>query len=407
MDILIEELDESLWVAATDKKTLQALEVDPATEEVRAGSIYLARVIRIDTTLDAAFVLLDGENIGLLNSGDLRVKRAGKITKGGTEPITKLLSSGDMVLVQAKEGQVESTPTDLEHKAPRVSMNITLPGRYLIHTPFETDSRISQRIRDKSIRKNLEAMQKDMKEHKSCILRSAAANTQTEMLVREHKILTEMWEQLDDHVKEHGTDEPQLIMLGPDAIQRTLSDLSDRQIKKIEVIVLEHFQDVEDWCELFAPDLMTKIHPLEIENPYDNLALFDHRDILGEIDSLFQPYSILKSGATIIMQETAALTAIDVNRAADTDSNFQINCKAGDEIARQIRLRNMGGIIIIDALKMKKENERKDFLKSLDKAFLNDPCTVQIHGLTKLGLVEITRARRTPTLKDRCVTEKV
>ncbi len=405
MDILIEELDGGMWVAALEKNKLQGLEVDPATEEVRAGSIYWARVIRIDKTLDAAFILLDSDNIGMLNSGDLRIKKGGKMLKGGDEPIAKLLHPGDMILVQAKEGKLARKEDDLEHKSPRVSMNITLPGRYLIHTPFEEDSRISRRIRDKKVRANLEQMQKDMDDKKSCILRSSAANTQTEMLLREHKILSEMWEQLDDHVKTYGTDEPQLIMLGPDAIQRTLSDLSDRAIRKIEVIVMEHFQETEDWCELFAPDLMTKITPIEIDDPYGNLALFDHHDILGQIDMLFQPYAIMKTGATLVIQSTAALTAIDVNRAADTNSNFEINRLAGIEIARQIRLRNMGGIIIIDALKLKSEKERNALLTHLNEAFQNDPCTVQVHGFTKLGLIEITRARRTPTLQQRCESD--
>ncbi len=402
MDILIEELDGGLWVAALESNKLEGLEVDPEMEEVRAGSVYWARVIRVDTTLDAAFLSLDGDNIGFLNSGDLRIEKKGKIYKGGDEPISKLLSAGDRILVQAKEGKIEPTDGDLEQKSPRVSMNITLPGRYLIHTPFEKDNKISQRIRDKTVRKNLTKMHGDMKEQTSCILRAAAANTQTEMLVREHKILSEMWEQLDTHIQDNTGDEPQLVMLGPDALQRILSDSADRQIDKIEVIVMDHLQEAENWCELYAPDLMTKIEPLEIENPYDNLALFEHRDILDQIETLFQPYTILNGGSTLILQETAALLAIDVNRATDTDSTLNINKKAGQEIARQLRLRNMGGIIIIDALKMKSDKDRKDFLKSLDESFQKDPCTVQIHGLTNLGLVEITRARRTPTLQKRC-----
>lgn len=405
MNILIEELDESLWVAAIGKnKRLEALEVDPAMEEVRAGSIYWARVIRIDATLDAAFLLLDGDNIGLLNSGDLRVRKDSKILKGGDEPIGRLLSPGDMILVQAKEGKIskDSDGEAFETKNPRVSMNITLAGRYLIHTPFEEESRLSQRIRDKDVRKSLKAMQEDMKDRKSCILRSAATNTQTEMLIREHKILSEIWEQLDGHLKDHDGDEPQLIMLGPDAIHRTLSNLADQPIHAIEVIVMEHMESVEEWCELYAPDLMMKITPVEIDNPYGNLALFDHRDILPVIDALFQPYTLLDGGSNIIIQETAALISVDVNRSSDKSSNLDVNCKAADEVARQIKLRNLGGVIVIDALKMKNDKDKKVFLDHLDQAFQNDPCTVQIHGLTKLGLVEVTRNRRTPTLQDRC-----
>lgn len=394
LDIFIDEMEGSLWVGAAAEGTLQALEVDPLNEEVRWGSIYWAKVARIDATMDAAFVDLDGENQGILHASDIYKKKKEK----ADTPIGKLVKAGDFLLVQAKEGKLAASENVVfENKTPRMSMNISLQGRYLIYMPFEEESRVSRRIRDENSRKQLMGMLEEMVDCKSCILRAAALNTQTDILMREHKILHTMWEQLQKHAKGK---EPHLVMQGPDAIQRTISDMASRTIDRLEIVTMEQFGETEEWCELFAPDLVTKIKPIKLENPYDNLALFEYRDMLDEIDSLFQPYKIMKSGATIIIQETAALVAIDINRAAADGSNVTINKEAAVEVARQIRLRNLGGIIIIDFLKMKKAEQNK-FVKELNDIFDTDPCTVQIHGLTKLGLLEITRQRRTPPLHDR------
>ena len=122
---------------------------------------------------------------------------------------------------------------------------------------------------------------------------------------------------------------------------------------------------------------------------------------MGQIEDLFQPYGLLEGGGSIIIENTAALTAIDVNSGADKRGRLAVNIEAGAEIARQIRLRNLGGMIIIDFLKMKSKDDEAAFLKAFEDAVMEDPCTVQLHGLSSLGLMEITRARRTPALSDR------
>src|SRR5690606_15254868 len=104
----------------------------------------------------------------------------------------------------------------------------------------------------------------------------------------------------------------QLIMLGPDAIQRTLSDQAGHTIDRIEIVTMDHFDKVEEWCSIFAPDLVTKIEPVELPNAEDDLALFEYRDIIGQIEDMFDEYAVLPGGGNIILQETAALSAIDV-----------------------------------------------------------------------------------------------
>lgn len=395
-------MDGSLWAAATEKGRLDGLEVDPVNEEVRWGSIYWAKVARIDTALDAAYVNLDGDNIGLLHNADVRIRQKdGSFKKGGDVAIGKLIQPGEMIAVQAKEGYLprideESGQRVREDKNPRISMNINLPGRYAIFTPMEPANQLSRRIRDKKLRKQLMTMLDEMKGVQGCILRAAAADTQTDILVRESKILAETWKQVQTYFE---GDDPSLIMLGPDAIQRMLGDHANREIQSIEVTTMDHFQLVEEWCEVYAPDLVTKIQPVEIDD--QDLGLFEFHDLIGQIEELFQPYAVLKEGGVIIMQEAAAFTAIDVNSGADKRGKLAINLDAGREIARQIRLRNMGGAIVIDFLKMKDKAEQQALLFALADYFNEDACTVQVHGFTNLGFLEITRNRRTPALIER------
>ena len=133
----------------------------------------------------------------------------------------------------------------------------------------------------------------------------------------------------------------------------------------------------------------------------DDMALFYERDMIGQIESLFDPYVLLPGGGSIIVQKTAALTAVDVNKGGDKRSNLAVNIEAAQEVARQMRLRNIGGIMVVDFLGFKSKKDEVAVLEGLDKAVNQDPCTVQVHGRTALGLVEITRKRRTPPLEER------
>lgn len=402
MDIVVEELDGGLWVAATDSGRLQGLEVDPGHEEVRWGSIYWAKVVRIDKSMDAAIVALDKNNEGFLANKDVRFRdKDGNIVKGGAESIGKTLKPGQMIAVQAKTGYLrheDDFEFIREDKMPKVSMDITLQGRFLIYAAFLNGNDVSSRIRNKKLREQLMSMMTAFEPIKGLILRASSEDTQTGVLLREAKILQGMWEKLQPSFT--GTD-PHRVMEGPDAFQRTIGDQAGENIERIEVVTMDHFKHIEAWCEIFGPDLVPKISPIELEDANLELALFDHRGLLGDVEDLFQEYGLLTSGGSIIIQDTSALTAIDVNRGGDDRSVMDVNLEAAHEIARQIRLRNVGGIIMIDFLKFAKKADQIKLLKSLEEIFDNDPCTVQIHGITALGLAEITRKRRTPPLQER------
>ncbi|HRC26693.1 MAG TPA: ribonuclease E/G [Alphaproteobacteria bacterium] len=412
MDILVEDQAGTLWAAALEKRKLEGIEIDPAAERVRWGSVYRARVSRIDAALDAAFVDLDGENEAILYAADVRVEgRRAKGGKGrGKEPgghkaIGKLLQPGQMVAVQAKSGYLprgalaDAEDLPAENKITRASMDITLAGRHLVYAPAEQDNRISSRIRDRKTRAQLQEMLDALEDVHGCILRAAALSLQTDVLRREARVLRATWDQLHRHL---SGDSPQLVMRGPDAFHRLLSDHAADKIGTITVHGETALEHALEWCEVYAPDLVARVDAVEEDiGPSSELALLTARDVLDQVEALLRPYVLLPDGGNIILQETAALMAVDVNAGTDRGSKLSVNLQAAAEIARQIRLRNIGGIVMVDFLKSKTAADRTALEKALAHAFDSDACTVQVHGLTALGLLEITRARRTPPLRER------
>lgn len=392
MDILIENVDGSVWAAAVKDRRMQAIEIDPVAEGVRWGSIHLAKVTRIDKRMNAAFVDLGHGEQGILQARDIRPKEKKE------KPLGEILKTGDTFLVQAKN---TTLPLDLhndmvpeEHKLSRVSMDISIPGRFLIYLPFENEKKVSSRVKDKTIRDRMLKMMDNIETIDGCIMRASAANMQTDVLVRESKILKEIWEQLKTFT-ESGV--PSLIMEGPNAIQRIIGDLATHAIDNIVTDDEALYAEVEEWCDIYAPDLMMKARFLDPEENNSSIGLFDQYDMIGEVQSLVQPYVVLPSGGNIIIQPTNALTVVDVNLGQGKSAS-DVNVEAAHEIIRQIRLRNIGGAVVIDFINIKQKKLKDEIIKILKEDSLNDPCTVDVHHFTALGLVELTRARRTPPL---------
>ena len=399
MDILIEDLDGSLWSAAIDKKNkIQNLEIDPYSEIIRWGSLYMGKVGRIDKAHDTAYIDLGFGFEGILYLKDVRIDGA---PAPKSKKIGQVLSPGQMIMVQVKTPHNPSGDDDGEgnNKVSKISMDIALQGRYLIYTPYASENRISKRIIDKDLRKDLKSMLKSVKDIHGCILRASAANCQTDVLVNEGKILKAIWENLIEY---DGEAEPTLLMMGPNAVQRTLGDLAANRIGKIYVSTMDIFSETEEWCDLFAPDLMTKIEPKAAENTRSGMGLFEVYDLIGQFENLLKPYVILPSGGVIIIEETAAMTVVDVNSGADKNI-LNVNLEAAVEISRQLRIRNIGGIVMADFINMNSKSQREKVLQELEKSFVNDPCTSQCHGITELGVFEISRQRRTPTLAEKLI----
>lgn len=398
MDILIERIEGSLWAAAIEDSSLRGVEVDPVLEGVRWGAVYWARVTKLDKRMNAAFLDLGHGEQGLLNAKDFRKIGKEGIGKKISGEITKELNPGDMILVQAKSSTL---PEDLhddfmvsEHKIARVSMDIAIPGRYLIYTPVDENRRVSSRVKDKTLRKRMLSMLDKVEEVGGCILRSSAANVQTDVLMRESKLLKQIWTQLEGFKRGEA---PSLIMEGPDSVQRLISDMAHAPLESIIVIDEDIFEEVEEWCDLYATDLVPKIKFMPLEDNEGSASLLDRYDMTSEVESLIQPYFVLPSGGNIIIQETNALTAIDVNLSM-SKSHYETNLEAAREVMRQLRLRNIGGVVMVDFINTTQKKQKEEILSILKDEALKDPCRVDVHDFTALGFVEMSRARRTPPL---------
>lgn len=406
-DILIEEAEGALWaVAVAGDGRLEAVEVDTPREDVRWGTVYWAQVKAVDKARDAAFVDLGDGKTGIVYSKSLRfLAEDGGVTKGGHAPITQLLSAGARLLVQAKTAYIETGDdrSRLENKIPEISMDISIQGRFLIYCPFLRRNQLSQRIGSKSLRAQLSLMLQDMeaKGQVGYIVRAASAHTQTDILEREAVLLQSMWEQMESTVG--GMEGSGPVAAGLDAVQRVLSDMAGDMVECIEVVTMEHLEHVTQWCSAFAPELVPKITPVVLSDAEEDLALLYARDVMEQVDALAQPVCNLPHGGHLIIQATAALTAIDVNKGGDGRSHLQTNISAGVEALRQLRLRNIGGVVVLDALAMRSEKDRLHFVSVMRREAAQDPCTVQIHGLTGTGLLEISRKRRTAELRDRLI----
>ncbi len=397
MDILIEEFDGALWTVATEKNKITGIEIDSPDERVRWGDIFLAQVKTIDSARDAAFLDLDGENTGILFNKHVRLPGPdGTTIKGGDVSIGKLISPGQVLLVQAKTGIIPSaSANEYETKIPELSMDISLQGRYLIYCPMMKENRLSQRITNPKLRKQITAMMDKLNDMGGCILRASAAYTQSEILSIEAKTLKKIWHSIQEKIDQGQTG---FLHPGLNALQRILSDQALEQINRIEVVILDHYKSAEDWCIEFAPDLITKITPVELSDGEQDLALLHERDVMEKIGALLKPYATLPGGGNIIIQETSALTAIDVNKGNDKNAHISTNQEAVREAIRQIILRNLGGTIIVDCINTKNKKEKDTLIKLAKSEAEKDSCTLQIHGFTATGLLEISRARRTPPL---------
>lgn len=394
LDIIVEDMNANLWVAALEGAHLAALEIDPDAEIIRWGSVYWGRVLKVDKGLNAAFVDLGYELQGFLPASEIVTKTSGTKTK---LPVTKMLKAGDMVLVQIKTPhQPQAGGSGNAAKLPVLSMDIALQGRYLIYTPLTKGNRVSRRVQDPALRQRMTQMAKSIGSITGCILRAASASCQTDVLIREGEILKAMWEQILGFAE---GDEACLLMMGPDAVARTLSDLAALPIATITVSSPERADEADTWCDLFAPELRQKIVEQKIANTRSGMGLFEARDLLGQVEELLQPVVAI-DGGTLHFDQTEALLAVDVN-ASGGSSLLTTNLNACAEIARQLRLRNAGGLVVVDFAGKPDATETKKIKQKLQESLAYDSATVECYGPSKLGLYEMARKRRTPSLFDR------
>ncbi|MBK1838106.1 ribonuclease E/G [Azospirillum sp. YIM B02556] len=385
---------------------LTDLHIDHADRPSLLGAVILGRVERIATGLNGAFVDLgdglSGGLSGLLPAADVRrpvldddaphSRPHSHSNRPGAKPapIGALLRTGQPVLVQVKADATGS-------KGPSLTMDITLPGRFLVHAPLGRDIAVSKRLGSGPERAALAQRIEQLVTGAGWILRAGAARMPDELLAAESEALHLQWRAIRDDARAGAA--PRLLHPGPDAPTRALIE----QGAAVPAAILVDdpapaggirigdgllLSGLRDWCGRHAPDLLPRLGAHR-----ESQRLFDLRDLDGAIAELLDVRVPLPLGGSLVIERTEALTVVDVN-AGERGNPLEVNLDAAAEIARQLRLRNVGGIVVVDFVNMRSRGDAERVLAALSQAVESDPVQTQVYGMSKLGLVELTRARR-------------
>ncbi len=365
----------------------QIQELVVATGNQQVGDIYLGTVENVIPGIDAAFVNIgDAERNGFIHVSDLGPLRLKK-TAGA---ITELLAPQQSVLVQ-----VMKEPTG--NKGPRLTGNISLPGRYLVLMPYGKGVNLSRRIKNDNERSRLRALAILIKPAgMGLLVRTEAEGKEEEAIMEDLEFLQRQWEQTQQEAS--SIRPPALLNRDDDFIQRVLRDMYSKDVNRIVVDCLEGMKRVKqqllNWSGGRSPEGVL------IDQHQEYQPILDFFRVNAAIKEALKPRVDLPSGGYIIIEPTEALTVIDVNSGSFTRSAtaretvLWTNCEAATEIARQLRLRNIGGVIIIDFIDMDSRRDQLKLLEHFNRVLKADKARPQIAQLSELGLVELTRKRQ-------------
>ena len=383
-ELLIDRRDGLLRAAVVAGGRLTDLHVDRDDRTApQAGSVWLGRVERIAAGLNAAFVDLGTGKAGLLGLSDVRLSNRARPEPGTA--IGAVLHGGQALLVQVKAEAVGA-------KGPTLAMDISLPGRFLVHAPFRRGVAVSKRLGGGAQREALTKRLQALTVGEGWIARSGAeAQADDGPIIAESEALALTWRELERRAGQGGR--PGCLSPGPDAARRAVIGHGARPLARIAVEApAEWRQAFAAWCAEAAPDLAPRLESVAG-------GLFERHDLEGQIAALTRSQVALTGGAGLVIEPTEALVAIDVN-GGERGNPLAVNLEAATEIARQLRLRNLGGIVVVDFLSMPKRGDGERLLAALTAAVRDDPVQTEVYGLSRLGLVELTRARRGPVLTE-------
>lgn len=377
--ILANTIDpEESRVAIVENGRLAELFIERMWECQKNGEIYKARVESILPGMNAAFVGLgDGRN-GFLYLNDARG--------------VKVRQNGEIL--------VQVVKTARKNKGARVTARISLPGRYLVLVPGGHDVGVSKRIVREEERGRLKETVRalDLKGF-GVILRTASEGVDAEALADDLQHLKSLWADIKN-MAEHQT-APCLLYKDTGLVGRVLRDELNSEVSQIVVDNQEEYDRIEEYLGQYG----SAENPPELSFHRGNIPLFEYYDIEKEIDAALDNKVWLPSGAYLVIDQTEALTVVDVNTGKYTggaslqETVLATNLEAAEEIAWQLRLRSIGGIVVVDFIDMEPEEDRRKLLAKLDEVFAKDRCRIKVYGLSPLGLVEMTRKRARADLR--------
>jgi ribonuclease G len=409
--IIIYSTPQESRIALVEDGLLAELLVERKEEMGVAGNIYKGKVARVLPGMQAAFIEIGMDKAGFLHASDFSAlddvqllspagddvefeeAPAPKPSPSRHLPLEKQLSRGEEVLVQVAKDPLGT-------KGARVTSHISLPGRYMVFMPGNKHIGISRRIESDEERKRLKEIAQSLgTEEGGFILRTACEGLSKREIQHDLGFLQKLWKSIQK--KAESAPSPSLIHQDLDLIARAIRDFFTADTEQVLIDSAKDHRRIVDFVRHFMPRLKSKINLYADKEP-----LFEQLGIEEKITKALDPRAWLRSGGYIIIERTEALTAIDVNtgrfvgKRSQEETILKTNLEAVQEVVRQLRLRNAGGLIIIDFIDMEREANRKRVYESLKEALKKDKARTNILKISELGLVEMTRQRTRESLEN-------
>lgn len=390
-EILINITPPETRVAVIENGVLQELVIEREQQKGLVGNIYKGAVCRVLPGMQAAFVDIGLEKAAFLHLSDFSNK---ELEKKGSEHIEHYLREGQSVVVQV-------TKDPLGTKGARLTTEISIPSRFQVYMPYANNSGVSQRIESEKERSRLRAcieLFQEKYESGGFIARTAAECVENPVLISDMLFLTKLWDAISERIDK--TEVKSLIHEDLSLSTRILRDLYKDSIERIRVDSKETYQKLVEFAKVFVPNIVPVIEHYTGECP-----VFDIYNVEDEITRALDRKVQLKSGGHLVFDQTEAMTTVDVNTGGYVggrnlaETIFKTNLEAAQTISRQLRLRNLGGIIIIDFIDMRSEEHKQQVLNALQRNLDKDHAKSKITEVSVLGLVEMTRKRTRESLE--------
>jgi ribonuclease E len=386
-EMLVRQKGDRTQIAILEDNILVEHYVNKNSNISYVGNVYLGKVQNVLPSMEAAFVDIGKGRNAVLYAGEVNWDEAG-LTDNQERKIERVLKTGQSVLVQV-------TKDPIGQKGARLTSQISLPGRYLVFVPGGGMSGISRRLPESERTRLKEILKGLITEEEGVIVRTAAEGASEEELTRDVTRLKAQWEDIKSKSEAKGTNAPTLLYGEPDLTVRVIRDIFNEDFKKLTVQGADAWDDINNYLGHIAPELIAKI-----EKWSGIKDLFTENRIEEQLAKALDRKVYLPSGGSLVIDRTEAMVVIDVNTGKFIGKGGNLeetvtknNLEAAEEIARQLRLRDLGGIVVIDFIDMILESNREQVLRRLIECLGRDRTKHQVAEVTSLGLVQMTRKR--------------
>jgi ribonuclease G len=405
-EIIINSESLETRVAVLEDGRLEEFQVEHPTEERIVGSIFKGKIQNLEDDLQAAFVDIGMRKNAFLHYWDMSPDEAlrEEVDNGGSrrgrgrgrgskrarisnEKVAEMHPPGSEIIVQVTKGAIGT-------KGPRVTASLSVPGRYLVMMPGCRLKGVSRKIDDDRERNRLKKIlaRLPIPEQMGVIARTAAMGARKSSLVRDLCVLEEIWKKLESGMRDDKA--PACLYQEPDLVERVVRDWLTEDVDRIVIDAREPYERVRQLAGKILRRGRSRINLYEGELP-----VFDHYGVEAQLNEALRRKVMLKCGGYIVFDETEAMIAIDVNTGkhkgagSQEDAILTVNAEAVEEVARQLRLRNIGGLVVIDLIDMKSRKHQAQVYRALKAAFKRDRARTNVLPISELGLLEMTRQR--------------